>query len=173
MATLIRSRRLEDLATLLERLETLHDRLHQAIRRKIEAMRRNDLGAMGDATQEEARLAGQIREREGLRKQLLEALGREAGWPMSGARVLPASELLSRLAEPQRSALAGRVERLRASVARVAQANRLAGAVARGTLDHLGWVFAAVRHEDGKAAGYSDRGGAVVAAGTRILDAVG
>lgn len=173
MATLLGSTRFDDLLKLLDKLESLHEQLHQRIRAKLEAMRKNDVKAMRDATEEEERLAQQIREREGFRRQLVEAIGREAGWPAPATRDLPASQLLSRLAEPQRSAFEASLQKLRKRVARVAEANRLVGAVARGTLEHLSWVFAAVRGGHDRPVGYSHRGASVATSQLKILDAVG
>ena len=169
----IESSRFGDLLELLAGLEKLNAELVSLVRTKIDAMKRNDMGAMRDITAREQEIAGVVHEREGLRRQLMDLIGRQMGWSSRTARALSLSQLAARVSEAQRVALLAAGRRLREVVSRLARANRVAGAIAREISDHLGWVFASVRPRRAEPVGYSGLGGLVPRSETMILDAVG
>ena len=139
MATPIATTRWNDLLNLFDTLSALHEQLLTLIRTKIEAMRKNDVPAMQDLTDQEHRLAGRIQDREGFRRQLMDSIGREAGWAAGAARVMPVSQLANHLPELQREVLLEKAGALRRIISRVADANRLAAAVGgAGIQDGLG-----------------------------------
>lgn len=173
MTQTIESRRIKDLLTLLESLRELYRQLLTLVQSKIDAMRRADTPAMQTLSEQEQALAGRIQEREGFRHQLMDAIGEELHMPPRAARALPMSQLASRLCTRQRSALTDAAGRLREVVAKVTQANRVAGAVSREILNHMKWVFSAVRPRDAEPVGYSGDGALVGPADHRIFETVG
>ncbi len=170
---MIEEKRFGELVLLLNGLEALHMELVELIRSKTSAMKKNDVVAMRELGEREQALAAQIQEREGLRRQLLASIGEQAGWPARTARAFSISQLASRVAEPQRSALLEVGSRLRNAVVRVAKANRVAGNFAQAIVEHLRWVFAAVRPEGEQRLGYSGAGVVTAGGGRAIFDTVG
>ncbi len=166
-------KRLRDLVKLLGSLQRLQGQLLILIQSKIDAMKRADIPAMRDLNDQEQTVVKQLQERDGFRRQLMDAIGEELGLPPRSARALSVSQLASRLPEPARTNLLDAAGRLRGAVSQVAQANRVAGAVSREILNHLKWVFASVRPAEGKPVGYSGQGVPVGPCDTRILETVG
>lgn len=159
--------------SVFEQLTSLHEELAGVIERKIDAVRRNDFQAVRDAGACEQALVTRIQEREGLRRQLVDAIGDQAGWPAGAARRLSAAQFSERLDESQRAPLSQRVEALRSGVAQVSRMNRVASAVCRNVLTHMKWVFAAIRPADGGASGYTGAGTPATRISTQLIDAVG
>lgn len=166
-------KRLRDLVTLLNGLHRLHEQLLALVRSKIDAMRRADIPAMQDMSEQEQALTKRVDQHEGLRRQLMDKIGEQCGLPSRTARALSVSQLSSRLRDPERTALQQSAQQLRNIVAKVAQANRVAGAISREVLTHLQWVFASVRPADGRPLAYSGSGEPVAATDARILETVG
>lgn len=165
--------RLADLLKFFNVLVGLHDELLALIRAKVDAMKRSDIQRMQALTEQEHSLAKRIHEREGYRRQLMDAIGEQLRLPPRAARALSVSQLAARMPEPQRSKLLEAANRLRAGVTRTAAANRVAGTIARQISSHLRWVFASVKPREDGSNGYSDDGEPVARMGTKILDAVG
>ena len=164
---------LRDLLSLLGDIETLHGELLGSINGKVEAMRKNDHAVMRELGKREHSLVATIHEREGLRRQLMDVIGKEAGWPARTARGLSTSQLASRLSEPQRSQLIDAGNRLRQVVSRVARTNRVAGQIAGRILNHLQWVFASVKPRGENPVGYTGSGGLMDTSTTLVFDTVG
>jgi hypothetical protein len=118
-------------------------------------------------------LPQRIRERDGLRCQLMDGVGEQLGLPPRTARSTRLSQLALRMPDSDRTVVMNAAGRLRSVVTRVAQANRIAGAASRELLNHLHWVFAAVKPRDGQPSAYSGAGAMVAASGTYFVDAVG
>jgi hypothetical protein len=173
MTQTVEPRRLNDLVRLMGVLERLHEGLLTLVQAKIDAMKRADMPAMSALKDREQAVVRQLREREGLRRQLVDWMGEEMGLPSREARAWSVSQLAARLSEPGRTKLLDAAGGLRQVISRVAQANRIAGAVSREILNHLGWVFASVRPVEGRPVGYSGRGAVVAASQTRIFEIVG
>lgn len=166
-------KRLTDLKQLFGVLKNLQEQLLASVRGTTDAMKRADVGAMRDLQQQQRMVVEQLEEREGLRRQLMDGIGRELNLPARSARALSVSQLAARLPEAQRTGLLDAAEGLRKVVFQVAHANRLAGVIARETLNHLKWVFASVRPAPSAAAGYSGDGAPTGTPDTRIFDTVG
>jgi len=143
------------------------------IQSKNDAMKRADIPAMRDLNDQEQTVVKQLQERDGFRRQLMDAIGEELGLPPRSARALSVSQLASRLPEPARTNLLDAAGKLRRAVSQVVQANCVAGAVSREILNHLKWVFASVRPAEEKPVGYSGQGVPVGPCDTRILETVG
>jgi hypothetical protein len=164
---------LRDLLKLFEDIESLQGRLLQVIGEKVEAMKKNDHAAMRESGEREQLLARTIHEREGLRRQLMDAIGKEAGWPARTARAMSMSQFASRVSKPQQAKLIEAGNKLRLVVSKVARANRVAGQIASRVLNHLQWVFASVRANGEKPIGYTGTGGLMDTNTTLVFDTVG
>ena len=165
--------RVRDLIALLTQLSELHDELFSLVDEKISAMRSADLDAMRVCNDKEHLLARRLHERQGLRVQLTEALGKELGIAPAVARAMTVSQLAMRVPASQCKTLTDAADRLRATIAKVAQANRVAGVISREIVNHLRWVFAAVRPQDDRPVDYGDAGVLVARSSTCLFEAVG
>lgn len=181
-------KRLRDLVRLFDALRLLHDELFCVIESKIEAMRRADVAAIQAAAESEQVIVTRLKERVGFRNQLMEAIGQDLqlsanphqnqyrdrfGAVSGAARALTVSQLAARLPEPERSLVVNAASKLQAVMAKSAQANRLAATVAREVVQHMKWVFAAVRPTDAAPIGYTGRGQTVATADASLFEAVG
>jgi len=166
-------KRLKDLVTLFDGLHKLHEQLLTLIRSRIDAMRRADSPAMQSLSEQEQLLVKRVEQREGLRRQLMDKIGEQCGLSSRAARALSVSQFAGRLREPQRTALQQAAQKLREIIAKVAQANRVAGAIAREVLTHLEWVFASVRPASDQPLVYSINGQPPVEHDARIFETVG
>jgi len=173
MIKTIEAKRLRDLLRLLDSLATMNEQLFVLIGSKIDAMKRADLHAMRECGERERDIVQQMQEREGLRRQLMDSIGEQLGFSSRSARAMSVSQLASRLADGQRSALTDAADRVRKAVFKVAQANRVAGVVSREILQHLKWIFASVRPRDEKPAGYAGDGVMVPSRNTPMFETVG
>ncbi|RME39866.1 MAG: hypothetical protein D6788_04535, partial [Planctomycetota bacterium] len=149
------------------------EELLEVIRRKMQAMKEADLPAMQALTRREHKLIERIQEREGCRRQLLDVLGEELGFRNGSGRAVNVSQLADRLPDSCRRTLEHTARALRDVVVKVAQANRVAGAMSREVIHHLTWVFAAARPRAAAPVGYGDNGAPVAAEDAALLDAVG
>ena len=166
-------KRLRDLVRLFDGLRLLHDELFCVIESKIEAMRRADVAAIQTAAESEQVIVTRLKEREGFRDQLMEAIGQDIGFSAKAARALTVSQLAARLPVPERSLVVNAALKLQVVMAKSAQANRLAATVARAIVQHMKWVFAAVRPSDAAPIGYTGRGRTVATADVSLFEAVG
>lgn len=167
------SARIRDLLRLLGDMTSMHVELEQAIKRKLGAIRDGDAQATHAAGQIEQDLAQRIREREGLRKQLMDAIGIELGMGPGEGRRLTVSELSGRAPQEWRAGMEQSVGNLRKAMAGAAQANRVAGATLRTLLHHMQWVLTAIRPSGPAPMTYSDKGKMVTQGGTVALETTG
>jgi len=167
------AKRTRDLVRLLGELKTLQERLLKLIEARIDAMKRADMSAMRELVDREEELTRRILERDGLRRQVADAVAEETGCPPRSGRDMTVSQIAGRVGEPARTHLLDAVADLRRIVLRVVRANRTAGAVARELINHVSWVFASVRPAGGKPVGYSGDGAVVGSAETRLFETVG
>jgi len=158
---------------LLDSIRSLHESLEGVIRLKLEAMRRADLPAMQTAMDREQTLTARLRERDGLRRQLMDAMAKEMGLTVEPGRVLTVSRLAQGIKASSRKTLWACANALSAALARTAQANRVAAVTTRALINHMQWVFASVRPAGGSSGVYSDRGTEVPKGGTLLLETVG
>ncbi len=173
MRTTARSPRIKDLIRLLDALRIQQQQLLDCIESKLDAVRRADVPALQELRRKETALVSGLRERDGLRRQLMDRIGCELGWPVGAGRALHISKLASRVTGPERAPLLDAAKELRDVVFAVQRANRVAGAVSRELLNHLGSVFASVVPKDESPAGYSGDGAVVCRSDLRLFEAVG
>jgi hypothetical protein len=173
MTQAIEPKRLKDLIRLLGQLQQLHEDLATIVKEKVEAMRRADMPTLQKQGERERRLVQRIQQREGLRHQLMDAIGEQLGLPPRAARALTVSQLVGKLPSAQRKGIPEAADHLRTAVSKVARANRVAGMVARELVDHLRRVFAAVRPKSDGDGGYTGHGAATARCENRIFEAVG
>lgn len=167
------ARRTRDLVRLLEELKTLQERLLKLVEARIDAMKRADMSALRELTEHEEALTRRIRERDGLRRQVADAVAEETGCPPRSGRDMTVAQLAARVGEPARTLLLDAVADLRKIVLRVVRANRIASVVARELINHVSWVFASVRPAGGKLVGYSGEGAVVGSSEMRLFETVG
>jgi hypothetical protein len=173
MSRNVENRRCTELIRLLAGLRDLQQRLAATVEAKLAAMKCADLAKMSELSVQEQNLVRQIQEREGLRRQLLDAIGEQWGLPPRSARVMTVSQLAQRLDHPVRFELMAEAEALRSAVLRVARLNRIVGVASREVLDHMNWILSAVRPVlDGRFA-YGRGGVPVAPADSGILEVVG
>ncbi len=166
-------RHLCELIRLLQSLMGVHEELLGVIREKLSAMRRADLQAMREAAGRERALAATIQEREGLRRQLMDLIGDELGLPARSARLITVSQLETRLPAASARSLRTAADQLLHVMHKVAQSNRVAGAACREIVNHMKWVFGAVRPAADAPVGYAGDGALVGPTPTKIFEAMG
>ena len=172
MVTAITNEHLRDLTRLLGHLRDLQDRLAGLVQAKVDAMKLADMAVMRELGAKEQAIVAEINEREGLRRRLMDVIGKELGMPEGAARVMTVSQLAARLPAAQATSLTTAAEALRGAVARLAQVNRVSGSATRLILNHLKWVFASVRPKDGKPVAYAGDGAPVGPLGAQLFEAV-
>jgi hypothetical protein len=165
-------RRAADLARLMDQLSVLHEKLLALTKRKLEAIRAASLDAMCACNMEQDVVVRRIQEREGLRKQLMDALGSDLGLGAKTGRALTVSQLLAKLPPAARGQVSGAKDRLRDTIGKLAQANRVNGAVSRELIGHLNFVFSAVR-PSALGGGHYSAAGAVRPEMPGVFEAVG
>ena len=168
-----RRKHVVDLVRLLEDLRGSHEELLSLTERKTAAMRRADLAMMRSLGAAEQAMAARIRERGGLRRQLMESIGAYVGTSRPNARVMTASQLAARLPEGEGQSVMKAARALGATMARVGKANRMARLISGRVLTHLKAVFEAIRTPDESADGYSDGGGPVTRTDAILFETVG
>lgn len=158
----------------IDRLIALQDGLHAAIRAKLEAMRRLDTRAMGEAARQEAALAAEAGRLDAVRRQQVGALCEVLGIPRpSSVDHITLSLLCRHLPADLARDLWQRGQTLRERMLSVAEANRVVELVTREMMLHFKTLFAAFVADDEAQWVYS-RAGAIEAVGsTAVLDAVG
>jgi hypothetical protein len=165
--------RIHELLVLLDGLTRLHGELRSAVTDKIARMRAASIAGMHECVRREESLVLRVSEQEGLRKQLMDAIGRGFGAGAQKGRTWTAAQLADRLLEPQRGELLAAARRLRESVAEVARVNRMAGMIAQEVLKHYRHVFASMQAGGAaQPAGYSRRGDVVSGSRRTLFDAV-
>ncbi|MFQ5495572.1 MAG: flagellar export chaperone FlgN [Phycisphaerae bacterium] len=172
-STATQAKLVRDLVRLFEGLQRIQQRLHQLLQEKMQAVKRADVEALRALDDRERSVVEDLHRRQGLRRQIMDAIGRLAGLPDGNGRSLTVSQLAAHLPADQRSVLLAAAAALGRRVARVVHANRLLGAVSRELLDHLTWVFEAVRPQDDRPDGYAGNGAPARGGETRILEVVG
>ncbi|MCH7884169.1 MAG: flagellar protein FlgN [Planctomycetes bacterium] len=168
-----KSKHIGDLIGLLGQLRTLYERLSEVVQCKLAAMKRADMAVMHRLTQEEHTLTDRLQERNGLRRQFMDLVGRQFDLPAGEARSLTLSQLSTRVPEPERTKLLDAGGALREVMSQVAQLNRVAGIASREILNHLRSVASAIRPRVDEPAGYTGKGGLVSPSGTAIFETVG
>lgn len=167
------TKRVRDLVRLMDDMRELYGQLFTCIDSRLAAMKRADWEAMHAGGERSRSITVRLAERDGLRRQLLDAIGRELGLPPSAGRTLTVSDLAARISPDEASALQAAANRLRPVMAGVGQANRVAGFVARGILEHLRWVFEAVVPRTEHSGGYGGDGAAAAPSNAILFETLG
>lgn len=163
---------LRDLVRSFDALRGLHEQLFEALESKIAAMRGANVAELQKANQEEHGLLLRLREKETQRASLMQALARECGLSAKAARTATVSEIAPLVPAIERELLLHAASRLQAVVAQTAQANRIAGTIARQVTHHMKFVFSALRPARTAPLGYTVRGESFLA-NPAIVDVVG
>lgn len=163
---------LRELVRSFDALRGLHEQLFSVLEAKIAAMRAADVPALQVANQEEHALLLKVREKENQRGSLMQALARQCGMTAKVARTASVSQITALLPDVERELLVHAASRLQAIVARTAQANRVAGTIAREITHHMKFVFSALRPARSAPVGYTLRGESFVA-NPAIMDVLG
>jgi uncharacterized protein YdbL (DUF1318 family) len=166
-------RHVVDLVRLLEDLRGSHEQLLSLIERKTAAMKQANLETMRSLGVAEQEVAARIRERNGLRRQLMESIAAHIGVSRANARVMTASQLAARLPEGEGQPLLDAARALSETMTRVGKVNRMARLISGRILAHLKAVFQAITTPDEKADGYSDAGGPVTRTDAVLFETVG
>lgn len=165
--------RLQELVHLMDVMHKLHGKLLKLADAKLDAVRKADVGRLGELLAQEAVSLTRLRARHQDRQRILGALCGELGVGSRCVKDVALSQLIAHLAPEEQSRLQGAAARWREMSARLAKANRMVGAVTRELLGHLTWVFASVRPETDEVTHYSPRGLARGSVATGILETVG
>jgi len=165
--------RLADLIRLLGGLEELNKQLAAVLEAKIGVMARADVAGMAQCEDNERKLVEQLRDRDGIRRQLMDSIGVELGLGPRVGRTLNLTQLGQRVPESERPALSTAADALRRAVLQVRQVERVASSVSREVLDHLRWVFAAVKPRDEKPNVYSGDGVFIRSDAASMVELVG
>lgn len=166
-------KRLRDLLRVLGRLTEQHLELRTAIEGKVERMRSGHVDGLQNATRHERALIESIAEQEGLRRQLMDAIGRGFGISPQAARGLSARQLAERLAGPPRIRLLEAAGRLKTAAAAVSEVNQIATLIAQQVLHHLRCVFQAVATCDQPPDTYTPRGTLQLVPTRRLFEMTG
>ncbi len=165
--------RVDELLFLLDGLTRSHEELLAVVRDKVAQMRQASIEGLQQCLRSEEALVARIAEQEGLRKQLMDSIGRTYGTAAHRARAWTRTELAERLVEPQRSQFLEATRRLRGLVADLARANRLAGVVAQQVLKHFRHVFSAMSGSlSGQPTGYSASGNPLAGRNQTLFEAL-
>lgn len=150
--------RISELVIVLERLTGYYHQLTALAREKLTAMGRNDLDALRVITESEEALIRSVQEQDGLRRQILELVGRAFGIAPQLARRMTASQWLQRLEPNRRAEFESAVKLMRTAGAELSEANRVAGLVAAQVLTHLREVFTAISGASDRSEVYAPSG---------------
>lgn len=168
-----KGKRVNDLVQLLDQLTELHQQLTDVIGLKIRAMRSADMSTLQDVRETEKQLVLRIHEREGFRRQLMDALSSELGVDKPTARQMTLRELEGRVCSSYQDALHEAADKLRAVVSQLARNNRVAGVIAAGLVNHIRWVWSAVRPTGSEDRGYTQEGGRETDKDARFFETLG
>ncbi len=167
------NQRLPGLLVVLDRLTELQRELLSLIREKIQQMRSGNTEGLRACTVREESLVKTIQEQEGLRRQLMEAIGRGYGINPQVARRMPTRQLAERIQGNLRAKFLGAVGRLRGVAGEVVELNRVAALIAQQVLHHLRCVFEAVSASGGRPDTYSPHGRALPSRNRQLFELTG
>lgn len=165
--------RLSELRVVLDRLTGLYAELTALARDKVAHMARADVAALRAEVAREEGLVRKAQEQDGLRRQLLELIGKGFGVAGPVARRMTATQLLRRVDEGRRAEIERSVQGIRRAAAELSEANRVAGLVSAQVLSHMREVFAAISRVDDAPAVYTPHGRAAQGGARRIFETTG
>ncbi len=166
--------RIRDLLSLLDELAGLHEDLADRLTQRLKAMKTDDPSALTTGLAAEEELVQRIRGREGLRRQLMDQLGKQWGMPVAAARKMTVSQIAARLDGIEAEKLAELAARLTRATERITRWNRVHGHTARRMLAHTNFVLQAMRPVSRQPHAYTDDGrAAAMRSEAGILETVG
>lgn len=167
------SDRVSELVKLLDGLCELQGQLIKLAGAKMEAMRRADVARLQELGVEECAITRRLQARDALRRDLMRGIEADMGLPGVDAGTVTVSRIVEHLPEPVRTQITDVATCLRHAVTQAAQANRVAGSVAREMVNHLHWVFSSVRPKSDQPIGYSHSGTKTGPSQTQIFETTG
>jgi hypothetical protein len=167
------SDRISELCIVLDRLSGLYDELAGMAREKVMHMGRADLAALREDVSREEGLVRKAQEQDGLRRQLLELIGKGLGIAPQIARRMTSSQLLLRMEPGRRPEVERVVRKLRKAASALSEANRVTGLVSAQVLTHLREVFAAISRPDDGPVVYTPTGRTTPGGARRIFETTG
>lgn len=144
MSATAADKRVAQLVTLLEEIQRLYAELADVLERKLTAVRRADTAGMTASSRRERFLVDRIRERDGLRRQLMVMLGQAWGVDGRTAEAMPVREVAGRVEGMLADRLTALADAIRAAMERVAHANRIIDVVGRSMAQHFRSVYDAM-----------------------------
>jgi len=162
-----------ELMVLVGELRALHEELLAVIRQKLTAIRHADIEGLGSCQAREQFLSDRIRQREGLRQQLVQLIGKELGMTAEQTVRLPLSSLAERLTEPRRSQLLALAASTRQVVLAVDHNNKVSALVMGEMLKHFRQVCLAMARTGMSTGTYSSGGRMAPDLPARVFEAVG
>ena len=173
MHTEVATQRVAELLRVLHRMTALHQELEGLIREKIQRMRDGQTELVQACTQREELLLKTLTDQEGLRRQLMDAIGRGFGINPQSARRMPLRQLAERLEGHLRTKLLAALDGLRRAAGDVARVNQVAMVIAQQILHHLRCIFASVSGPQENPALYSPQGRVVAGGGRGLFELMG
>ncbi len=162
-----------ELVTLLGELKGLHEELLRFIEQKLEAMRRADTEKLNACLSREQFLAQRIAEREGLRQQLVQLIGRAMDLTQDQTERLTVKDIADRVAEPRRGQLLGLAAGIRQTLQAIHARNQVAALVTDEMLKHFRQVYTVMAKSGPSTGRYSPAGTPATDRPRQVFEAVG
>ncbi|NOT00813.1 MAG: hypothetical protein HOP29_09315 [Phycisphaerales bacterium] len=163
----------DDLAALLDRIAVSYAALHECLEEKLACLRCAELENIDSFLGRERLLAAQLIEQDGMRRRIMEQLGRPYGMSAEKARGMPVRRLAERLGEPHSSRLCAAADRLKEQIGRTQALAGMVERVSRDVLVHVREMFAAVAAPFAGGEGYCPRGATRGSRPRELFEAVG
>lgn len=165
--------RIGELVNLLGQLRDHYMNMQDILNGKLDAMRRADSDKLNELVGIERGLVERIRERDGLRKQLVAMVCGEIGLGDDVAGTITLTELAARIKEPRRGHLLSLSQSLKEVVTKVGETNRVIATVSDVMLKHFGKIHEAMTMSPEDPGLYSAKGVSSRGGGRAMFCAVG
>lgn len=162
-----------ELIVLLGELKALHEELLEVIQQKLAAIRRADTDGLNSCLARERFLSDRILQRDGLRQQLVQLIGKALEIDPDRVRHMSLSELAEELSEPVRGQLLGLSADMRQTLLAIDSANKVAALVTDEMLKHFRQVYAVMAQSEESAGTYTARGRRTDDRPVQVFEAVG
>lgn len=167
------SDRLSELMLVFNGLAEHYRELAALAQRKVTLIGKADLASLSAVVTREEAVIPMLQRLEGLRRQLLEWIGRSYGMSPQASRRMSASQLLQRVEPSRRAELERVVQELRRAASDLSEANRIAGLVSAQVLTHLREIFTAISRLDEPHAVYAPSGRRLASASRTLFETTG
>lgn len=144
MSATLADKRVAQLVTLLEEIQRLYVELADVLERKLTAVRRADTAGMTASSRRERFLVDRIRERDGLRRQLMVLVGQAWDMNAKAAEKMSVREVAAKSEKALADRLTALADAIRAAMERVAHANRIIDVVGKSMSQHFRSVYEAM-----------------------------